>query len=484
MTFNSVAFGIFFFIVVFLCRALPTWRVLILLLASFVFYSWLSWRFGIVLFVMSVVGYVAPFVMAEVSTLRLRKLALAVSIMLILLPLFILKYWNFVAGIVEQAAATAGITFVLLHNRYPLPPGISFHSFQLLAYVIDAFKKRIPTEQRLGIFFLFSSFFPQLVAGPIERPAHLIPQLDRAGTVEPQNVNAAFQLFLYGLFLKVVIADVVAIKVDQIYNSPLESHGGAVLLAATALFYIQIYCDFAGYSLMAIGVARAIGVRLVRNFNQPMIAASLHDFWHRWHISLSQWFRDYVYIPLGGSREGFPRQVLAIMAAFVLSGLWHGANWTFLIWGGLHGAALVLSLLIVRTIPEPIKRLPFMIVLAWLGTQLFVIVSWVFFRARTTEQAFGILSTIAHDFLVDGKGWVDLVALPHLLEIPAFLLVLGLVGGIWVLVLDRQLGRGDESEFPSSMGWPMGQLIMILAIAYAAAFAPPTAGAPFIYFQF
>ena len=213
------------------------------------------------------------------------------------------------------------------------------------------------------------------------------------------------------------------------------------------LFYVQIYCDFAGYSLMAIGVARAIGVRLVRNFNQPMIAASPTDFWHRWHISLSQWFRDYVYIPLGGNRKGALHWMWAVMATFVLSGLWHGANWTFVIWGALHGIALIVSVLLNRAIPQPVKNLPAMIVIAWLATQLFVTVSWVFFRARTGEQAFRIVAAVGHDFFLSTRGWLDLSALPGLLDIPFFAFFVAATLVSWVFVLDRMLGQDSDGQF-------------------------------------
>ncbi len=485
MTFNSVAFGIFFLSVIGLCRLLPQWRVAILLAGSFVFYSWLSWAFGIVLFAMSVVGYFGP-QQFRIQTYRARKRILVFTIAAILSPLFILKYWNFVVGTFEQALTAIGVslTLTLIHIRAPLPPGISFHTFQLLAYVIDVFKKRAPIENRPGIFFLFSSFFPQLVAGPIERPNHLIPQLDRAGLVAREDVAPAFRLFLYGLFLKSVIADVVGIKVDQIYNAPPDTYGGAALLAATMLFYVQIYCDFAGYSLMAIGVARAIGVRLVRNFNQPMIAASPTDFWHRWHISLSQWFRDYVYIPLGGNREGVLHWMWAVMATFVLSGLWHGANWTFVIWGGLHGIALIISVLLSRVIPQPVKNLPAMIVIAWLATQLFVTVSWVFFRARTGEQAFRIVAAVGHDFFLSTRGWLDLSALHGLLDIPSFTLFVAAALASWVFVLDRMLGQDSDGQFNwSPLVGVLNEIGMIVIIAFAITLNP-TRGATFIYFQF
>jgi alginate O-acetyltransferase complex protein AlgI len=456
----------------------------VLLVASFVFYSWLSWRFGVILFMMSVCGYFAPFATKRIDSPTGKKLLLVAAIVAILIPLFVLKYWDFVACSTEELLAALGWTVALARVNHALPPGISFHSFQLISYVVDVFRKKFPVERRLGIFFLFSSYFPQLVAGPIERAAHLIPQLpgDHIGR---EDAEAAFQFFLYGLFLKVAVADVVGVKVDQIYLA-YSAQSGAALLVATALFYVQIYCDFAGYSLMAIGVARALGVQLVRNFDRPVVALSPIEFWHRWHISLSQWFRDYVYIPLGGSRTSTPRWVLAVMVTFLASGLWHGANWTFLAWGGVHGAGLLLAALIIRITPAKLAEMAAARSLAWLGTQLFVTLTWVFFRARSIGEASDIFATIARDFLFNGRGWFDLVRLTRTIDLPPFVIAAAGLICIWVLTLDYIISQTKNSP-------PFGRLLtlprfanefaMIAAIAFAATFGPAISK-PFIYFQF
>lgn len=440
------------------------------MIASFAFYSWISWYFGIILFLMSVCGYLLP-------ALRRSAVSSCVSILAILSPLLVLKYWNFAAESIQYSFAAIGISLAFVHIAQPIPPGISFHSFQLISYVVDVYRGRTRAEWRPDIFFLFSSFFPQLVAGPIERPNHLIPQLSRAGLFNRDDAASAFQLFLYGLFLKAAIADPIGIKVDQIYGA--TSKTGALLLAGTALFYVQIYCDFCGYSMMALGVARALGVKLIQNFNGPMAATSLSDFWRRWHISLSQWFRDYVYIPLGGSRLSAARWAFAVMATFLLSGLWHGANWTFVIWGGLHGIGLVGASLASRVVRVPLF-------FGWIFTQVFVILTWVFFRAADVPQALGILATIGRDFLVTGQGWKDATSLPEVIGIPAFVLCLGLLMLIWIARTDRViLECGGTRPFEVN-GRFLGYLQkagMALLVTVSFLFGS-VASKPFIYFQF
>jgi D-alanyl-lipoteichoic acid acyltransferase DltB (MBOAT superfamily) len=484
LIFNSIDFAIFIFVVLVLCALLPQARLLILLAASFVFYSWISWLFGLVLFAMSACAYVYPAALPLFRSAWAKATATSGCIVAILLPLFFLKYWNFSADAAQQTAIAFGLAVSLAHISYPLPPGISFHSFQLLAYVVDVYKGRSAPEQRPVVFFLFSSFFPQLVAGPIERPNHLIPQLPAAGILRRKNAAAAFELFLYGLFLKVAIADVIGIKVDEIYAGALTQ--GSKLLIGTALFYVQIYCDFAGYSLMAIGVARALGVRLVQNFNAPVLAASPHEFWHRWHISLSQWFRDYVYIPLGGDRRGLPRWVIAIAVTFVVSGLWHGANWTFVIWGAVHGAALIVSVLIARAWPSRWKRVPFVIA-TWIGTQLFVVLTWVFFRSKTTEQAMQILDAIGRDFLITGQGWREMLSLPDILAVPGFVVLLGIPVIAWITLTDTWIYSNQDALPLSRFGWwgsVVQKCVMLGAIGFASLSSPPQSARPFIYFQF
>jgi alginate O-acetyltransferase complex protein AlgI len=484
MTFNSIDFALFFLVVLGACRLWPGGRVLILLVASLVFYSWLSWWFGAILLAMSVCGYVAPIAMQRVAPIAGRRLILAIAIALILVPLFVLKYWDFLARSAEGLLSALGWAIAIVRINQPLPPGISFHTFQLISYAVDVFRKTFPVEHRLGIFFLFSSYFPQLVAGPIERPSHLIPQLP-GRSIDREDAEAAYQYFLYGLFLKTAIADVVGVKVDGIYLA-YASASGAELFVATALFYVQIYCDFAGYSLMAIGVGRALGVNLVRNFERPMIAMSPVEFWHRWHISLSQWFRDYVYIPLGGSRGTTTRWVFAVLATFLLSGLWHGANWTFVVWGFVHGIALVVAVMIARVTPRVLANAIPVRAFAWLGTQLFVILTWTLFRAPNIYEAGDILARIAREFVIDGTGWGAIMQPSDILRVPPFVIAGGVLIWCWVVCLDTIVARtGNAPLFGRSLtpARLANECAMLMAIGFAASFAPVT-GRPFIYFQF
>jgi D-alanyl-lipoteichoic acid acyltransferase DltB (MBOAT superfamily) len=481
LIFNSIDFGILFFVTLAACAVLPRFAQLILLAASFVFYSWISWFFGVILFAMSVCGFVYPYVLARTPTPAFRAVLTAITVLIVLSPLLFLKYWNFLI----DTAIGLGISGTLATARvaYPLPPGISFHSFQLVAYVVDVFVGRTRPERRPSTFFLYSSFFPQLVAGPIERPNHLIPQLPAAGPVRRENIEPAVQLFVYGLFLKVAIADVVSVKVDEIYAGPSES--GAELLFGTLLFYAQIYCDFAGYTLMALGVARALGVRLVQNFHAPIVATSPRDFWRRWHISLSSWFRDYVYIPLGGDRRGAVQWLLAIAATFVLSGLWHGAKWTFVVWGGLHGAGLVIGVLVARYWPSS-WRGPLVIVLAWFVTQLFIVLTWVFFRARSIEEASTVVARIARDFVLSGTGWSDVVGLSGRLALPGFVIAGGVVIAAWVTRIDlRYFRKPDGGPFAlDGPVWSHAQQAVMLGAVGFALLAGQVGEKPFIYFQF
>jgi alginate O-acetyltransferase complex protein AlgI len=483
LIFNSIEFGILFFVAVLLCALLPGYRLQILLVASFVFYSWISWFFGIILFVMSVCGYFYPPILARAKSKAARSLVTAAVVFTILLPLLILKYWNFTATAIQQSASWIGIVFSVALITYPIPPGISFHSFQLIAYVVDVFRRQAPEEKRPIVFMLFSSFFPQLVAGPIERPNHLIPQLVNAGIFLRETTKPAVQLFIYGMFLKVAVADVVGLRVDEIYTAPPQQ--GALLLVGTILFYVQIYCDFSGYTLMALGVARFLGVRLVHNFNAPVLAISPGDFWRRWHLSLSQWFRDYVYIPLGGDRNGHLRWIIAVAVTFLVSGLWHGANWTFLAWGAVHGAGLIVSTVIASWWPQrALAR--WLIVAAWMATQLFVVLTWVLFRAETIDKARQILSTIGRDFLVTGTGWSDMLDISGLVGAPGFVVGAGFLAAIWVTRTDSWLFRNPEG-LPLSYRGPIVSAIqhatMLGCIGFASLNAPQTAK-PFIYFQF
>jgi D-alanyl-lipoteichoic acid acyltransferase DltB (MBOAT superfamily) len=277
-----------------------------------------------------------------------------------------------------------------------LPLGLSFHTFQAMSYTIEVYRGNQPAERHLGIYALYVMFYPQLVAGPIERPQNMLPQFHARQTYEPRRVAAGLKIMAWGMFKKVVVADNLAIVVGPVFAHP-RAYSGAGLAVATLCFTFRIYCDFSGYSDLAIGSARVMGFKLMTNFDAPYEATSVTEFWRRWHISLSTWFKDYLYIPLGGSRRGAARSVLNKMIVFLVSGLWHGANWTYAIWGGLHGVFVVGEQLAGRSIDPPGAPSRLRGPRRWLATALtFALVSlaWIFFRADHVGDAWEIVTRI------------------------------------------------------------------------------------------
>ena len=324
-----------------------------------------------------------------------RRPFLYISLFVNLTMLFAFKYSGFFSENLSELMVLLGVQYVLPMANLILPVGISFYTFQTLSYSIDIYNGKIEPEKNIGIFTLFVSFFPQLVAGPIERASSLLPQLHLERKINFVRIFSGLRLMLYGFFLKIVIADRLAFVVNEVYNSP-EEYYGLTFWVATIFFSFQIYCDFSGYSSIAIGAARILGVDLMVNFRRPYFSKSLREFWQRWHISLSTWFKDYVYIPLGGGRVLKWRWYYNLLITFIISGLWHGANWTFLIWGALHGIFLILSLLISRysfsfkgDITSNIIN-----VFKMIGTFSIVSFLWIFFRANTLSDAQLIISRI------------------------------------------------------------------------------------------
>lgn len=339
---------------------------------------------------------VATYLSALLFEKKLNKnliLTLCVALNLGILAVF--KYGNFGIETLNAFLNLAHITPVTRRFDFLLPVGISFYTFQALGYIIDVYKGKIKAEKSFVRYALFVSFFPQLVAGPIERSENLLPQMDNIEEIKLWNaarITSGAILMLWGLFMKMVIADRVAILVDTVFDN-FTKYGSVELICAAAGFSIQIYCDFASYSLIAIGAAKIMGITLMENFNTPYFAVSIRDFWSRWHISLTTWFRDYLYIPLGGNRKGKRRKAINIIAVFLVSGLWHGANWTFVIWGGIHGLYHVAGELLrpwrkklvdamkIKTECFSFKVLQIAI------TYTLVVFAWIFFRAHTIADA-------------------------------------------------------------------------------------------------
>ncbi len=396
MLFNSLVFPAFLALVAAVTYVVPgRWRWGVVLAASLFFYALFNIGYVGLLAAATGVAYVGGWRVHHLAPGRTRAATLAVAIVAELALLFVFKYFDFFASSTNGVLQAA----LLPHLGFLIPAGLSFYVFACVSYLVDIFRGDLIAEHHLGRFALYVSFFPKLLAGPIERATHFLPQIRRARGFDADGVTLGLQLILWGLFKKVVVADRLAAFVNTAYQNPgLTSPLDLVL--GTYFFAFQIYCDFSGYSDIAIGAARVLGFDLIENFRRPYLATSIADFWgQRWHISLTRWFRDYLYIPLGGSRVSRLRTVLNLLVVFVVSGLWHGANWTFVIWGGLNGLYQVLYLLTapVRARVGQIVQLPagLAAVLSALLTFHLVLVAWIFFRAASLTDALTIVARIA-----------------------------------------------------------------------------------------
>jgi D-alanyl-lipoteichoic acid acyltransferase DltB (MBOAT superfamily) len=385
MLFNTIPFLVFLPLVFVLFWTIqtkhPNFGKLILLISSYIFYGWWDWRFLILIFISSAADFIIGRLLYSQNKHSHKKLLLGLSTIINIGILFFFKYYNF---FIESFQSL----FKLSNNgnwttlNIILPVGISFYTFQTLSYTIDIYRNKIEPTKSALTFFTFVSFFPQLVAGPIERASRLIPQFDRKQIFSFSQASDGLKLILWGLFKKMVIADQLAIIVNTVYGQP-ENFSGIGIIASTFLFGFQIYCDFSGYSDIAIGTAKLFGIELMSNFKTPYLATSFSDFWHRWHISLSTWFRDYLYISLGGNRKGRFSWSRNILITFLISGLWHGANVTFLLWGLFHGIFYIFEKFLSPFINIG-KRLK--TTFGWLITFTVVNCSWILFRAESAQH--------------------------------------------------------------------------------------------------
>lgn len=361
---------------------------IVLLVSSYFFYGWWDWRFLFLIAISSLVDFYLGDKIYKENNLKRRKLLLALSLCINLGFLFFFKYFNF---FLDSFYASFGIESKNNLLNIILPVGISFYTFQTLSYSIDIYRKELKPTKNLLTFLSFVSFFPQLVAGPIERAKKLLPQIAVPRSFSYANAVLGSRYILLGFFKKMVIADSAAIIVNPIFESDAT---GLLSIAGVLLFAIQIYGDFSGYSDIAIGTAKLFNINLMTNFNHPYFALSLRDFWQRWHISLSTWFRDYLYIPLGGSRLGKIFSIRNLLITFLISGLWHGANWTFVVWGLIHGLFLVIE---KETRFVNLKFKP----IRYIVTMFVVLISWVFFRAENINNAIAYIKNL---FNFDGSG--------------------------------------------------------------------------------
>ena len=470
MNFVSFEFAVFLAVVYGLhwsCRH-PGTRRLLLTIASYVFYAVWNWRFCFLMLFVTVNAFAAGQTLAR-ATRHWRTAVLAASIGIDLATLGFFKYYDFFLSNVTATLAEFGVAASLPMMRIILPVGISFYTFHAISYVVDVYRGKIEPEPSFRKIALYISFFPQLIAGPIVRASFIMPQIRRQRPFSPAQQAIGVRLLLRGFIYKAVIADTLAQIADPVF-AHVDQYDAHALLTATIAFYGQIYFDFAGYSSMAIGTARLFGYRFPPNFNYPYRAASVTEFWRRWHMSLSFWLRDYLYIPLGGNRGGTLFVCRNLMLTMLLGGLWHGAAWNYVVWGALHGVGLCVNKLwreAGRRLPMPIDVRGGWHIAALILTQLWVMLAWVFFRCDSTAQAMEVLAAILGLRPHPGGGVLPVEGC--ILAIIAIDHTLG----------SARLGLSLSPRWARALAWSGVGALFALGLA-----AMPVVQKPFIYFQF
>jgi alginate O-acetyltransferase complex protein AlgI len=469
MLFNSINFLLFFPIVTLVYFFLPhQLRWMHLLIASCVFYMFFVPYYILILFITILIDFFAG-ILIQRSEGKQKKLYLWISIVSTCVVLGVFKYYNFFIDNVNDLASLLGWNYSLQALTIILPIGLSFHTFQSLSYVIEVYRDRQQAETNLGIYSLYVMYWPQLVAGPIERPQNLLHQFRKEHKFKFEKFYKGLRLMVFGFFMKLVVADRLSLYVDAVYNN-VPNHSGISLILATVFFSFQIYCDFAGYSLIAIGASRLMGIHLMTNFRRPYLSQSVGEFWRRWHISLSTWFKDYLYISLGGSQvKSAWRRYFNLFITFLVSGFWHGANWTFVIWGGLNGFYLIIENIVGVTSKSKLKGIGSL--LRPLYVYLLIVLAWIFFRANSLGDA----TLIVH----------KIFAIPGNLFVPADpeLLIYCFVGIISIVVFEvfyERIYRNRSLTFSRVYFSNMLMLLAFFMILMIGVFD----GGQFIYFQF
>lgn len=390
MSFTDLVFFIFLPLIIIIHWLTPSrFRWIPLLIASYFFYAFYNVYLLSLILIVTFVSYLCSLCIEQAETKKGKKASLIISSIICLGLLFIFKYLNFTINCSISILKLFNIEITPIYLNLILPVGISFYTFQTMSYTIDVYRGTIKAEKHFGYYALFVTFFSQLVAGPIERPGDLIPQLRETRKLNKIDILTGIKFLIIGYAQKLLIADSIAPYINNVYSN-VSNAEGLSLIIATMLFAIQIYCDFSGYSIIATGCARMMGIKLSKNFNSPYLATSIRDFWHRWHLSLTTWFTDYLYIPLGGNRKGKIRKYINIFIVFLVSGLWHGANLTFIIWGCLHGILMIIEDLL------PKRELKNKISLYTMRAITFLIVcfTWIFFRSQTIQEASIVITSI------------------------------------------------------------------------------------------
>lgn len=476
MLFNSFHFLFFFIVVTSLYFTIPyNKRWLLLLISSCYFYMAFVPIYILILGFTIVIDYFAGIYIENAEGKR-RKLFLIVSLCANIGVLAVFKYYNFIVDNFSFLLKGFALSSPLPYLKIILPIGLSFHTFQAMSYTIEVYRSNQKAERHFGIYSLYVMFYPQLVAGPIERPQNLLHQFREKYDFEYDRVVEGLKLMLWGFFKKIVIADRLAIYVNAVYNNP-EQHNGITFAVATIFFAFQIYCDFSGYSDIAIGAAKVMGFKLMTNFNRPYFARNISEFWKRWHISLSTWFKDYFYISLGGNRVSIPRWYFNLLLVFLISGLWHGANWTYIIWGGVNGIYLVFAIVSQKLRNKinkitGIDKLPKLHhIFQVLITFLLSCFAWIFFRANSAEDSFTIIKKI---LTFKGSIFIENLSMMIYSLFGIFLLVL--------VEFKKEYYKGDFSFFnnPSWIVRNLSYASLIILIVLIGVFD----GGQFIYFQF
>lgn len=486
MLFNSIDFILFFLVVTPLYFLLPfKFRWLMLLLASCYFYMAFVPIYILILGATIVIDYFAG-IWIERSSGHQQKLLLVLSLISNIGVLAVFKYYNFLNENFSLLTQSLGFQNPIPYLSILLPIGLSFHTFQAMSYTIEVYRGNQKAEQHFGIYSLYVMFYPQLVAGPIERPQNILHQLKEEHKFNYTNATQGLKLMAWGMFKKVVIADRLATMVNEVYDHS-ELYTGIPLIIATVFFAFQIYCDFSGYSDIAIGAARVMGINLMLNFNRPYSALSISEFWGKWHISLSTWFRDYLYIPLGGNRVAVPRWYFNLFCVFLLSGLWHGASWNYIIWGALHGFYLVFALLtqkyrdaISKAVGLKQNALLYSLVQR-LITFILVAFAWIFFRAKTFASASYIVSHLL-DFAPNFSNF-DTVKLVYLgKDSGTFLTALVFIALLqWI---EKKQAEPANVNLFSNRSLPLRWTFYLLLMLSICLFGVFHTNAEFIYFQF
>ena len=488
MLFNSFSFVIFFVVVTVLYFVAPhRLRWVLLLAASCFFYMFWKPEYILILAFIITVDYCAGLLIERQPDKALKKKYLIISIVANIGLLAVFKYFNFINANITGLASLFGTTNPTPLLRLVLPIGLSFHTFQSISYTIEVYRGNQKAERHFGIYALYVMFYPQLVAGPIERPQNMLHQFHEKKYFNYNRVISGLQLMLWGMFKKTVIADRLAGVADPILNHPNGYHPSAILISIF-FFSFQIYCDFSGYSDIAIGAAKVMGFDLMKNFDRPYNSKTIAEFWRRWHISLSTWFRDYLYIPLGGSRVKKGRMYINLFFVFVVSGLWHGANWTFVIWGGIHACYMIFANL-TTPFRDKIRLASGIARIKWLDNALqkfitfsLVTIAWVFFRANSVNDALCMLKKLCNlpnDFNTREKLGVVIHNL-HV-SVSRFLLCIAVIAFMAIVqaIQEKQPVSAILYRQPRYVRWCV-YYFMVMMVIYLGYFQ----NKEFIYFQF